>query len=179
MLTRRGFIRSLIGAGLAMSYGRRVFAEKKEPANMHLSEDDIKLNRFSSIYKNEISSIVKIKEVRSYTSEHNNSMQVDVECLAIDSYLGPFNLGLVYFFDKEAEGYSLLRDLKVDTIAYIKSDDYMQINNGFLFTMIDPDYRLIEPEFIEIAEIDFLCVDETGEPTVAKTDVAKIVTAGV
>ena len=92
----------------------------------------------------ELTTIVRIRNVESY--EHpDNSIQVSVDCQALDSIGSVFDLNLEFSPGSIEARDRLLEDMKVDSIFLVKGQ-YGVSRNGPI-CLFEPIYRFAEPDF--------------------------------
>jgi hypothetical protein len=95
-----------------------------------------------------LAAIVKITQVNSYIHP-NQSLQVSVDCLALDSLGFVFQLNMNFTPDLIEARDQLLRDLRVDSLVIVKGQ-YTVIEDSPPFIMLhDPAYRAVPPEISE------------------------------
>jgi len=96
----------------------------------------------------ELTAIVKITKVNSYIHP-NQSLQVSVDCLALDSFGFVFQLNINFNPDLIEERAQLLRDLCVDSLWIVKGQYTVAENIPPFITLHDPFYRVVPPKFSE------------------------------
>jgi len=97
----------------------------------------------------ELTAIVKISEVNSYVHP-NQSLQVKVDCLALDSFGFVFQLNINFNPDLIEEREQLLRDLKVDSLFLVKGQYNVMTGESPLIILHDPSYQAVPPEISEV-----------------------------
>ncbi|MFC1816066.1 hypothetical protein ACFL0M_09000 [Thermodesulfobacteriota bacterium] len=93
----------------------------------------------------DMTTIIKILKTESYVHP-DDSMQVSVDCLGLNSVGGVFELGLEYAPDTIEKRDQLLQDLMVGSVFMVKGE-YGTADN--FITIFDEDYRPVEPDFSE------------------------------
>ena len=94
----------------------------------------------------EFTTIARITHVESYMHP-DDSIQICVDCLGLDSLGGVFDLSLEFGPDSMEQKKKLLKDLQIDAIFIVKG--IYGIPKGDSPTLYDPQYRPVEPEFSE------------------------------
>ena len=93
-----------------------------------------------------MTTIVKIMNVDNFVRP-DDSMQVSVDCLGLDSVGGVFELCLDYNPDSTEKRDQLLQDLTVDSVYLVKVE--YGIYDDAPLTISGADYRPVEPDFSE------------------------------
>ena len=92
----------------------------------------------------ELTTIVKINNVESYLHP-DNSMQVSVDCQALDCIGSVFDLKLEFSPGSIEERDQLLEDMKVDSIFPVKGQ--YGVSRSAPICLFEPTYRFPEPDF--------------------------------
>jgi len=99
----------------------------------------------------ELTAIVKITQINSYIHP-NQSFQVNLDCLALDSFGFVFQLNINFTPDLIEERDQLLRDLRLDSLWIVKGKYSVGEKPPPFILLHDPAYQAIPPEISE-AEI--------------------------
>jgi hypothetical protein len=97
----------------------------------------------------ELTTIVKVTHIDSYYFHENDSMQVSVDGLALDSSGFVFKILLEYNPESLGERDQLLQDLKLDSIFMVKGEYGIVEDTPPSIMLHYPSYRAVEPEFSE------------------------------
>jgi hypothetical protein len=97
----------------------------------------------------ELTTIVKITQVDSYYFHENDSFQVSVDGLALDSAGFVFKILLEFNPESLGERDQLLQDLKLDSIFVVKGEYGVDEDTPPSIMLHYPSYRTVEPEFSE------------------------------
>lgn len=153
MLNRRRFLRNMLGAGAALATTPALAAMKE--AGYALPESlgnesvhrlsDSELEALLSRYPTVFSCQVKVITVRSVTFR-DHSMQVNIDCLCLDSCLNAFKIDLIFFPQSVAEREAILSAFKVDSILAVKGDLGLFEDDGDISLYVN-EYRTVEHEF--------------------------------
>jgi len=92
----------------------------------------------------ELTTIVKINKVESYLHP-DNSIQVSVDCQALDCIGSVFDLNLEFSPGSIEERDQLLEDMKVDSIFPVKGQ--YGVSRSAPICLFEPAYRFPEPDF--------------------------------
>jgi hypothetical protein len=92
----------------------------------------------------ELISIVLVKNVECYDLP-DSSIQVDVDCKALDSIGMVFDLNMTFIRETSMEKTSLLFDMDINSV-HLVSGHYSVINKESI-VLHDPEYRSVEPDF--------------------------------
>ena len=96
----------------------------------------------------ELTTIVKITQIDSYVFE-NDSLQVSVDGLALDSAGFVFKILLEYNPESLGERDQLLQDLKLDSIFMVKGEYGVVEDTPPSIMLHYPSYRTVEPDFLK------------------------------
>ncbi len=99
----------------------------------------------------ELTTIVKITQVDSYYFHENDSFQVSVDGLALDSIGSVFSINMDYTSESPEERDRLLQDFKLGSLFLVKGE-YGVIRDEdtpHCIFVYEPSYRSVEPEFSE------------------------------
>jgi hypothetical protein len=107
------------------------------------------VEHFLLVTGSELTAMVKITQIESYVHE-NESFQVSVNCLALDSFGFVFQLNMNFTPDFIEERDKLLRELKVDSLFIVKGHYTVAENMPPFITLHDPSYRTVPPEISEV-----------------------------
>jgi hypothetical protein len=91
----------------------------------------------------ELSTIVRVLKVESYENPEDGSMQICLDCQALDCIGDVFNLGVDFTPKAVSERDQILRDLKVDSILLMHGS-YLALKDGPM-TLNNPEYRPVDP----------------------------------
>lgn len=94
-------------------------------------------------YEAEMNSIVRIEHVDNYTHQ-DNSIQISIDCLALDCVGFVFDMNLDFTPETESERSRILNDLKVSSVFLI-SGRYGTPRDAPM-TLYDPQYQPPAPE---------------------------------
>ena len=99
----------------------------------------------------ELNTFVRIERVEEY-SHPNDTMQISIDCLGLDSYGFVFELGLHFDFeaDQTDDKNKILSDITVGSILSIKGEYGIHAGDGSV-TVYSPQYSQLPPDF-SIAE---------------------------
>jgi hypothetical protein len=110
----------------------------------------------------ELTALVKITQVNSYLHP-NQSFQVNVDSLALDSLGCVFPLNLNFTPELIKERDQLLRDLGLDSLWAVKGHYTVGENKPPFIILHDPAYRALPPE---VSEADIRRIFEMNLPKV-------------
>ena len=91
----------------------------------------------------ELSTIVRVLKVESYENPEDGSMQISLDCQALDSIGSVFNLDVSFSPKTVSERDQILRDLKVDSILLMHGRYLIPPDNSI--ALAGPAYRLVDP----------------------------------
>lgn len=94
-----------------------------------------------------LSAIAKVGKVASYVHE-DDSMQIDVDCLALDSIGNVFPLSLNYTPEAVMLRDAILEDMQPDCLIYISGEFTAGCSP---ICVHDAEYRAVEPKVAEVA----------------------------
>lgn len=92
----------------------------------------------------ELTTIVLVEHVNDY-HHPDNTYQVSIECLALDSLGSVFCLDLEYFPNSVTVKDNLLADMAEGEI-YVVNGGYAVIQNEAAITLYEPSYKAVEME---------------------------------
>jgi hypothetical protein len=96
----------------------------------------------------ELTAIVKISEVNSYVHP-DQSLQVSVDCLALDSFGFVFQLNMNFTPDLIEGRDQLLRDLRADSLLIVKGKYTVGERTPPFIILHDPAYQPVPPGISE------------------------------
>ncbi len=91
----------------------------------------------------ELSTIVRILEVESYENPEDGSMQICLDCQALDSIGSVHKLDVDFSPKAVSDRDQILRDLKVDSIVLMHGS-YLSAGEGPM-KLANPEYRPVDP----------------------------------
>ena len=100
-----------------------------------------------------ISAIVRVEKVESYIHE-DDSMQISVDCQALDSIADVFDLNMNFTPETTEKKEEILRDL-VDGRMFVVEGEYTVLREEGAITIHDAEYHPVDSELARIAEEAF------------------------
>ncbi len=94
----------------------------------------------------ELTTIIKITEVNSWVYP-NDSIQVSIDCEALDFCGGVFDVNLEFTPDSVTERDEILKDFKIDSILAVKGK--YGVSGDAPITLSDVECWPVEPQFSE------------------------------
>ena len=157
-ITRRKFLCNVAAVPLlgAYSYGNKISEDDKktEICSKSLSGNDATedkekiLEDIHSLFcDTQLSVVVKIINIDSYELPGCFPFQISVDCKSFDAFMAVHDTTLEFFLDKISQRDRIIRDLKADSIYFIKGEPNKISDSPVTF--YEPDYKRIEPKYLE------------------------------
>ena len=138
------------------SYGNKLLLDGKKTeifskslsGNEATEEDEKILEGIHLLfYDTQMSAIAKVINIYSFELPGCFPFQISVECKSFDAFMAVHDITLEFFLDKISRRDRIIRDLKADSIYFIKGEPNKISDSPVTF--YEPDYKRIEPKYLE------------------------------
>jgi len=157
-ITRRKFLCNVVAVPLlgTYSYGNKILLDGKKTeicsnilsGNEATEKDEKILDDIHLLFNDtQISVVVKVINIDSFELPGCFPFQISVDCKAFDAFMAVHDTTLEFFLDKISQRDRIIRDLKANYIYFINGEPNKISDSPVTF--YEPDYKRIEPKYLE------------------------------